>query len=560
MVRVLAALVGAAVLLVPGPASSSGTHAAAGCNITQDRSLAGTTPATIEFVNATNAFVSVYWLDFSGSRQFWFRLQPGVHYVQHTSIGHAWLVTDTGGTCIGFVIADQPAKQYVITGGAGGSTPSTPSTPVTFTDPTGDSSRGPDIATVAVSNDGSGQLFFVITAANRTTLVPDDDAVQFCFDTDRNPSTGLQDPRRCPPGADYILYLVYPSGSIFLRWNGSGLESAPRNTLTGSGSNPVTISINRSELGNTSGFDFQLSTEPIPGDTAPNSGTWSYTLQTPKPAAPTAPAPKPAAPKPVTLSIRSVGVQARPAVPVAGFTFTVLVSSITLSTGKRVTPASARCNARLAGAPLKGSGKGGCTFSIPKTAGGKRLAITVTAGYGGKTKVTAVGYTVRTAPSPTPTTKPKPPTTPPTPTPKTSCSTAGIHYSGTTSEDKLLCFTIARNGKLLAEAKIGYGNPSCTGTDLSLPATSLATVAVTSSGSLSGRFSVPFNQSVSGQIIGGGQLSIGTMTVSGSFTGVIQPSGTATGTLDWALESGFGTRTVTCKRKEPATWRATAEK
>ncbi len=371
-------------LLIGGAASGQARNdarvTAAACGITQDRSSPSTTPATIEFVNQTGGTVYVYWVSFDGSRRLWFSLAAGGSQVQGTFIGHAWLVTDGAGTCIGFVVSDQAQKRYVI----GSSAPTQTGTASSFTDPAGDSGRGADITTVVVSNDAAGQISMRIDFARLRF----DDTFFLCLDTDRNPGTGLQDVRFCPRGAEYALYAHWYGAwevSYFRRFTGPAFgnsEAPPRATLSISGgANAVTVSINRRELGGTSGFYFQLSTEPVPGDTAPNSGTWSYTLQTPKP--------------PTVITISSVKVKSRPAVPVAGLALTVFVSSITLGTGESVFPERVQCRAKLGGASLKGRGKGGCTFRIPKAAGGKKLLVTVTAAYKGKTKTKAISYTVR---------------------------------------------------------------------------------------------------------------------------------------------------------------------
>jgi hypothetical protein len=290
----LLAAVGAAIGQTQGEGSPSSTRAAAACDITQDRSRASTTPASIEFVNQTPGTVNVYWLGFDGTRQFWFSLPTGRSQVQGTYIGHAWVVLSAGGTCIGFVVAQQAQQRYEITGPSAPTQvgPSAPANAARFSDPSGDSGRGPDIGAVAVWNDAAGNVSLQITAANRTRLEAGDDAFNVCLDTDRNPSTGVQDSRFCPRGTDYTLYAVWEAFAIFLRWNGSRFEPAPRTTLSfaSAGANGITITINRSELGGTGAFDFQLSTEPVPGDTAPNSGTWTYTLRTQPAAAPAGPA------------------------------------------------------------------------------------------------------------------------------------------------------------------------------------------------------------------------------------------------------------------------------
>lgn len=267
MVRVLAALATVAVLLVPGPAPGGTAGVEAGCTITQDRSTGGTIPTSIEFVNATNAVVHVYWLDYNGVRQFWFRLQPGVHFVQQTFIGHAWVVTDAAGTCIGFVVGEAAAKVYVITTPAGQPPP--------------------------------------------------------------------------PP--------------------------------------------------------------PLP----------------PKPAAPT---------------IAAFYVSSHPATPAAGASFRI-VGHLVLSNGTSVGAASVKCGAKLAGTRLPGSGRGGCTFRIPKTAAGKRLVVAASATYRGKTKTRSLAYTIRRAP-PRPQPKPKPSPPPTSATPVISTNAGRLQVDGVQVTDR----------------------------------------------------------------------------------------------------------------------------
>ena len=72
----------------------------------------------------------------------------------------------------------------------------------TFTDRTGDSGRGADIAQVVVSNDADGRVSLQIGFARLRF----DDTFFLCLDTDQSPGTGLQDTRFCPLGADYGLY------------------------------------------------------------------------------------------------------------------------------------------------------------------------------------------------------------------------------------------------------------------------------------------------------------------------------------------------------------------
>jgi uncharacterized repeat protein (TIGR02543 family) len=100
------------------PAAAGSTRASAGrgdCTITQDRSSGATVSSTIQFFNDTDDLVDVYWLDYDGKRVRWFRMGPHLNQVQPTYIGHAWLVVDPTGACIGYTISRSPSQEYHVT-------------------------------------------------------------------------------------------------------------------------------------------------------------------------------------------------------------------------------------------------------------------------------------------------------------------------------------------------------------------------------------------------------------------------------------------------------------
>ena len=68
----------------------------------------------------------------------------------------------------------------------------------------------------------------------------------------------------------------------------------------------------------------------------------------------------------------------------AGHRFIVRSLSVRLSNGATAHATSLRCRARLGSALLHGTGLGGCTFTVPETAKGKRLVVLVTGSYAGK--------------------------------------------------------------------------------------------------------------------------------------------------------------------------------
>ena len=227
---------------------------------------------------------------------------------------------------------------------------------------------------------------------------------------------------------------------------------------------------------------------------------------------------QPAAPaKPGAATIRTLDVRSVPAAPTAGAAFTVL-PSLTLSTGRKVAPTSVHCAAKLGGATLKGSGTGGCTFKIPRSATGKRLAVTVTAGYGGKTRTMVVVYKVR-GPS-------APPQPPPPPAP---IAQAG-HYAGTTTRGTPVSFDVTSDGRAITSITFGFSLPcSPSGTFDNpgfafLPTTrfglqadgtfaGLTNVTVNFSGATAGKL----NFSFTGRMIGPGQAA-GTLELRASVT------------------------------------------
>jgi hypothetical protein len=148
-----------------------------------------------------------------------------------------------------------------------------------FSDPSGDSGAAPDITSVAVSNTQAGQITFQATIANESTLSPG--AVIFLsIDSDQNPATGSP----TNAGADYYLIIGLAPGVTAARWDGSTWVYAPLPSATVSYANGVaTFSVNRSDLGNPTGFNFYLDAQADTSNTsaadfAPDSGVWNYQL------------------------------------------------------------------------------------------------------------------------------------------------------------------------------------------------------------------------------------------------------------------------------------------
>lgn len=233
--------------------------------------------------------------------------------------------------------------------------------PVEATDPAGDSNGAPDITGVTVANDLSGTILFVVEVANRSGFVANDDVLIY-IDSDRSAATGFPDRGR---GADYLLRIDATSQQISLgRWNGTSFETAPGTTLRGEWRSGYVVFVNRSELGGTSGFAFSVRTRLQSGagnqsDVAPTDAYLGYTMSPPH--------------------IEVIRPAFSPATPRAGSTFRLNSIQLAFETGESARAAAFTCRAMLAGKRIRGTGQGGCTFKLPKTAKGKRFVITITA-------------------------------------------------------------------------------------------------------------------------------------------------------------------------------------
>jgi hypothetical protein len=230
----------------------------------------------------------------------------------------------------------------------------------TYTDPSGDGSQGPDVTQLVISNDDNGQITFQFTFSNRPTILTGDDVVAFGLDTDSNGATGDA------AGYEYLMGFGF-QGQKAVIGKATGPESYDFNvpqTTVRFADGGRTMSINRSDLGNTGAFRMRVETAGNGGgDTAPEGGaTWDYAL---------------------VLAPQIVAIRAgfAPAQPRQGKAFALASPTLRLSTGEMVPPQAYSCRATLGGKALKAAGR--CKWNIPKKSKGKRLVITVSATYGG---------------------------------------------------------------------------------------------------------------------------------------------------------------------------------
>jgi hypothetical protein len=257
-----------------------------------------------------------------------------------------------------------------------------------YTDASGDQlGEVGDLTAVTVAGDKTSQLLFRISGSNLASS--DTNRLFLDIDADANPLTGsLAD-----DGAEYEFY-VGGNSYAFGRWDGSQWVRASNLTVLVSGNtSQITISVNRSELGNTADFNFVATTfsmTPLGGnavqiglDLAPDDGAFNYSFDANGP------------------QINSVDVKSTPSAgPKAGKQFVIVPTGLKLPPDRRTTPAavlpeSYSCSAKLGAKRLVGRGTGGCTMTVPKKARGKRLTVLLTVNYQGATKVVPLTFKVR---------------------------------------------------------------------------------------------------------------------------------------------------------------------
>ena len=249
--------------------------------------------------------------------------------------------------------------------------------PTSYLDPSGDNGGAADIGAVTAELASDGYLHIKATIANMPALSTPGSIV-LALDTDRSASTGFL------VGGDYVVLLdTADLSGVFLKWNGSDYEEATVQTgdvrfLVGGGS--VEFQLRPAVVGGVTSFNFILgaatgSGEAMQFDLAPDTGSWFYEKKAP-----------------VAVSAKATYASAAPR---AGKPFKVTGASVQLDDGSATTAESFRCRATLAGKALRGTGSGGCTYAMPKTAKGKRLAVTVSATYAGRTLTAARTFVVR---------------------------------------------------------------------------------------------------------------------------------------------------------------------
>ncbi len=235
-----------------------------------------------------------------------------------------------------------------------------------YSDATGEDPASADITTIHVANSpAAGTISFTVDVTNLPTLT-DDASILILIDSDKNPGTGNS------LGADYLFGLD-SGGWYWTKWDAAQqtfADVAGTTMLVTFTNGVLKATMHDSDIGGVQTFAFGVLTirgtdpnNPII-DVAPNTQPlYVYDLVQ--------------APTVASTTVNVSGV-AR-----AGHRFTVRLS-VRLSNGATGHATSLRCRARLGSALLRGRGVGGCTFTVPRTAKGKRLAVLVTGSYAGK--------------------------------------------------------------------------------------------------------------------------------------------------------------------------------
>jgi hypothetical protein len=236
------------------------------------------------------------------------------------------------------------------------------------------------VSVIVAGDKASGQLLFRITGTN---IASSETSPLFLYiDSDANPLIG----DITENGSDYFFY-VDNTSYFFGHWDGSNwLDTPDLSVQVLSGPTQILISVNRSELGNTSMFNFFVGTVNAADrafDAAPDQGAFNYSFDANGP------------------QILSMNVKKTPAAgPKAGKRFVVAPTGLKLPPDGQLTPPailpeSYSCTAKLGAKRLAGSGTGRCTIAIPKNARGKRLSVRLTVSYQGAKKVVPLTFKVK---------------------------------------------------------------------------------------------------------------------------------------------------------------------
>lgn len=218
----------------------------------------------------------------------------------------------------------------------------------------------PDIVGVAVSNDAKGELSVAVLFLGGSIVAPPADVrVTLVLDTDKNAATGSN-------GFDYAFQFDALENTHGVgKWDGTqfSLVDAPSAAVTWTAISLI-FTINRSDLGGTSAFDFWVRSHYGPNesgqtDDAPDDGVWSFTF---------------AAPKASKLTLSTLR-------PRAGKVLDARGARLQLTDGSSIAPERLTCRLTAGRAVVKPLA-GGCRWRLPQRLKGKTVVLTLVAAYG----------------------------------------------------------------------------------------------------------------------------------------------------------------------------------
>jgi subtilisin family serine protease len=138
-----------------------------------------------------------------------------------------------------------------------------PDDDVTYAEPTGDASSGPDLGNVGVKS-SRGILTFTVRTANRSSLAAGE-AIDVRIDRDANASTGH---------GGFDDDLAFGKDGVNLeRWSGSVWTPIRTLRYAAGAAGTFAVAVSQEELGITGNFRFQVAAT---ADVAPGSGTWMF--------------------------------------------------------------------------------------------------------------------------------------------------------------------------------------------------------------------------------------------------------------------------------------------
>jgi hypothetical protein len=246
----------------------------------------------------------------------------------------------------------------------------------TFLDSTGEDANAPDITSVNVSNDDSGNIVFKVNIANRPALTGDM-LIALVINADDNTATGDPD----AGGAEFIIYLVNGADELE-QWTGSDYASAQsQSSLAYSyDATGATVRISQADLNGTKAFSFYVRAfsgitfdaqgnadfSNAHSDTAPDTGHGSYEYKVI-----------------AQLKLTQTAFTTAPNPARAGKRLTASLGANESDSNGPVTAGAVSCAATVAGKHLNSThslrnGIASCSWLLPKTAKGKRLYATIT--------------------------------------------------------------------------------------------------------------------------------------------------------------------------------------